>query len=260
MEFVRVPAGEFIMGSDKSSDFQFDVEMPEHMLSLAEYWISKTEVTVAQFAVFAKAVSHKTQAEKDGKSYAWAGNVLGEVIGADWAHPGGPPTDISQKQNHPVHQMCWDDGIAFCGWASKLGGGEVKLPSEAEWEKAARGTDGRVYPWGNEAPDNSRLNFNLNVMDTTPVGKYGAKGQSPYGCDDMAGNVWELTRSIFKPYPYVPSDGREELRGREVRVVRGASFGFGEKFVRCALRLQVNPDDHFVALGFRVVLRPSFVD
>jgi formylglycine-generating enzyme required for sulfatase activity len=258
MEFVRVPAGEFVMGSDKAKDsLAYDDELPQHRLKLPEYWIGRAPVTVAQFAVFAKAVSHRTQAEKDGKSYTWTGSNWEEVAGADWAHPGGSATDVSQKQGHPVTHMSWYDGIAFCDWASKLGGGEVLLPNEAEWEKAARGMDGRFYPWGNEPPDGARLNFNMNVKTTTPVGKYGAKGQSPYGCDDMAGNVWEWTRNLQKAYPYAPDDGREDHASREGRVLRGGSFFVDAQFVRCACRSWNNPYVRSgVGGGFRVILRP----
>jgi serine/threonine-protein kinase len=230
MEFVRVPAGEFLMGSDKSKDsLALDDELPQHRLSLPEYWIGKTEVTVAQFAAYVRATGVKTSAS----------------------------SDVANKAAHPVVDVTWDDCIAFCGWASKLGGGEVLLPSEAEWEKAARGTDGRIYPWGNQAPDNTRLNFiDSRIGTTTPVGQYGAKGQSQYGCDDMAGNVWEWTRSIYKNYPYAPTDGREDLSSRDTRVLRGGSFLSFSQLVRCACRDGHDPNYHFVNLNFRVILRP----
>lgn len=166
MEFVRVPAGEFLMGSDRSKDPQAaDEELPQHRLTLGEYWIGKTEVTVAQFAVFVRATNFTTQAERDGSSMRLAGNEWKQMPGADWAHPGGAATDVIQRQNFPVNHMTWDDCIAFCRWASKIVGGEVLLPSEAEWERAARGTDGRIYPWGNETPDDTRLNYAQTLKD-----------------------------------------------------------------------------------------------
>lgn len=269
MEFARVPAGEFVMGSDDAKvGFPIDDAMPQHRLSIGEYWIGKTEVTVAQFAVFARASNYMSQAEKDGRSYMWTDSEWKGVVGADWKHPGGPETDSLQKHNHPVNHVSWDDSVAFCGWASKLGGGEVLLPSEAEWEKAARGTDGRMYPWGNEAPDETRLNVNQNVSDTTSVGKFGPRGQSPYGCDDMSGNVLEWTRSLWgkdllrsefgSPYTSRQAEREDPLAGRDVlRVLRGGSVGSPASFLRCASRDRKYPSASFGDGGFRVILRPS---
>jgi formylglycine-generating enzyme required for sulfatase activity/tRNA A-37 threonylcarbamoyl transferase component Bud32 len=267
MEFVRVPAGEFLMGSEKAKDsLAYDNELPQHRLKLPEYWIGRSPVTVAQFGVFANAVGHKTTAETVGHSLYWTGKWE-KIEKADWGHPGGPATGVAQKQSHPVTHVSWYDGIAFCAWASKLGGGEVTLPSEAEWEKAARGMDGRFHPWGNEAPDDTRLNYNQNIKDTTPVGKYAVKGQSPYGCDDMVGNVWEWTRSLWgkdvsKPefgYPYTTRQTEREdaQAGSDVsRVLRGGSFGDDARDVRCASRDMDFPGFHLGNLGFRVILRP----
>ena len=135
----------------------------------------------------------------------------------------------------------------------------VRLP-----DKAARGTDGRIYPWGNGAPTKDLLNFNSNVGDTTPVGQYSPKGDSPYGVADMAGNAWEWTRSLwgkdgatpeFK-YPYVAGDGREDLNaGEDVRrVVRGGSWGNYVRYVRAALRVGNVPTDRNANLGLRVMI------
>jgi formylglycine-generating enzyme required for sulfatase activity len=266
MDFIRVPAGEFLMGSDRIKDPDaFDDELPQHKLALPEYWIGATEVTVAQFAAFVKAAGYKTQAEKDFKSWTWTGSDWKELAGADWAHPRGPASGITQKQAHPVVNVSWYDALAYCAWVSKPGIGEVSLPSEAEWEKAARGSDGRTYPWGNEAPDPTRLNFGGNVGDTTHVQNYGARGESPYACADMAGNVWEWTRSLWgqdlsRPefgYPYSQRQAeRENMQaGREVgRVLRGGSFVHSARFARCANRFRYNPDLPYDILGFRVIL------
>src|SRR5690606_17447059 len=128
---------------------------------------------------------------------------------------------------HPVVNVTWHDALAFCQWAG------VRLPTEAEWEKAARGTDGRIWPWGGNEPTDKLCNFNMNVGDTTPVGAYPA-GASPYGCLDMAGNVWEWTISLWgkdanKPdygYPYDPNDGREAPDAPDAvrRTLRGGSW------------------------------------
>ena len=146
--------------------------------------------------------------------------------GADWRHPRGPGTDIAQKADHPVVQVSWADAVAFCRWLGEA----FRLPTEAEWEKAARGlvvgaatrpigqsARGRIYPWGDEPPDANRCNFARNIGDTTPVGQYGRGATPDYGVLDLAGNVWEWTGSLWgksgdKPdfgYPYHPGDGRE---------------------------------------------------
>lgn len=252
MQFVRVSAGEFMMGSDKAKDpLAESDELPQHRVTLPEYWMGKTEVTVAQFTAFVRATSYKTQAEKDGKSYVYTGSKWEEISGADWAHPTGPSSGVTQKQTHPVNHVSWDDSMAYLKWASEISKLEMTLPTEAEWEKAARGTDGRIYPWGNEAPDSTRCNFNLNEKDTTPVGKYGARGVSPYGCDDMAGNVWEWVRSEYKAYPYNISDGREDISNKKLRVLRGGSFSYNAGYVRCAGRGLNSPYDHYHNDGFR---------
>ena len=133
------------------------------------------------------------------------------------------------KEEHPVVNLSWHDARDYAAWA------EMRLPTEAEWEKAARGTDGRIFPWGNEEPDDKRYNFNSKVGDITPVGIY-PSGVSPYGCLDMAGNVWEWTSSLFKDYPYEASDGREGPDASGSRVLRGGSFYLSRYFVRCAFR------------------------
>ena len=266
LELVRVPAGPFLMGSDKTKDSQaYDEELPQHSLTLGDYYIGKYEVTNTQFLAFVQATGHKTTAEKEGSGFVWTGTEWKDTKGADWRHPRGPDTNIDQKAQHPVVQVSWHDAIAFCDWLSKVSGRKVTLPSEPEWEKAARGADGRIYPWGNDAPTKDLLNFNRNVGDTTPVGQYSPKGDSPYGVADMAGNAWEWTRSLwgkdvntpeFK-YPYVAGDGREDLNaGEDVRrVVRGGSWANAVVNARCAVRIRDLPDGNFFDYGgFRVVL------
>lgn len=230
-DWVKIPAGEFIMGSDKSKDKDaFEWELPQHRMHLPDYWIAKTPVTVAQFAQFVKATNHKTTAEIEGKAYVYDGSKWDWVEGADWAHPRGPKSNVMQKANHPVICVSWTDAVAFCQWA------KVRLPTEAEWEKAARGDDGRIYPWGNEAPDKTRCNFNMNEQDTTSVGNY-AKGASPYGCLDMAGNVWEWTGTKWlSSYEDYAKKVENSLEGGSSRVVRVGSFDDNHWYVRCAAR------------------------
>ena len=247
LELVRVPAGEFLMGSDKAKDpHADDSELPQHKLYLPEFFIGKHPVTVAQFEPFVKATGYKTTAEQEGIGFNWTGSQWQDIKGANWRQPRGPGSDVRDKADHPVSLISWLDAQAFCEWASKVTRRQVQLPSEAEWEKAARGTDGRLYPWGNEPPTDRLCNFTKNVEDTTPVGHYSPGGDSPYGCTDMAGNVWEWTRSLWDKqsgmaeygYPYQASDGREDTAaGTNVRrVLRGGSFLDDPGFVRCAVR------------------------
>lgn len=164
------------------------------------------------------------------------------------------------KETCPVTCVSWHDANEFCRWTTSVlrtAGQiiEVRLPSEAEWEKAVRGTDGRIYPWGNEAPDKEHCNFDRNVSlgDTTPVDKY-PKGRSFYDVWDMTGNVWEWTSSIDKKYPYKSDDGREDaVAGAGRRVVRGGSFVDGRDFVRCAYRHRLDIASRGNYIGFRVV-------
>jgi len=187
-DWVTIPTGKFIMGHGNN-------DTPIHEVYLPEYQITRTPITNEQWAAFLK-----------NTGYQWAShNEL-------WGN--GLPRG---KEKHPVVYVTWHDVMAFCQWAG------VRLPTEAEWEKAARGTDGRYYPWGNQEENKDLANYGNNVKDTTPVGKY-PKGASPYGCLDMAGNVWEWCSSMYKPYPYKADDGRENLTLDSERVLRGGSY------------------------------------
>jgi formylglycine-generating enzyme required for sulfatase activity len=254
--YVYVPAGEFMMGStdaqiedafelcqqdnkDCNRDF-FTREAPQHTVTLAGFWIMQSEVTNAQY---------QQCVEED---------VCSQPKNEIWDKP--------ENAQHPVTHVDWSQANAYARWA----GGQ--LPSEAQWEKAARGDDGRIYPWGDDW-QGDRLNFcdkncafawkddgaDDGYAETAPVGRYPA-GASPYGAYDMAGNVWEWTSTLFQPYPYDAEDGREDATASGNRTLRGGSWGARRDFVRAPVRADFAPDFAFNNVGFRVVrsVSPGF--
>ena len=250
LDWVKIPAGDFLMGSDPSKDKKAgDNETPQHTLHLRDFWITRTAVTNAQYKQFVEVTGYRTTAEEEGSAFAWTGSEWDDVKGANWQHPRGPKSDISQKSDHPVVCISWHDAVAFCQWAG------VRLPSEAEWEKAARGPDGHIYPWGNQTPNAFRCNFNMNVGDTTAVGSYPA---GVHGLYDMAGNVWEWTSTLWGfEYPYRADDGREDqTAGDGWRVLRGGSFLNLDINSRCAARIDYSPLNRYFDIGFRSVVAP----
>jgi serine/threonine-protein kinase len=227
------------MGSDPMEDkTAYSDERPKHTLDLLEFYIGKHLVTNAQYTIFVEATDHTAPDH--------------------WKNGNIPPG----REDHPVVYVSWHDAMAFCQWLSRETGKDFTLPSEAEWEKAARGpvpsevegTDGRIYPWGNVQPRRDLCNFGSNVGDTTPVRKYSPQGDSFYGCADMAGNVWEWTRSLKRAYPYDPEDEREDLGLDGFRVLRGGAFSALVRRVRCAFRGRNDPYLRDKDLGFRVVM------
>lgn len=241
-EMVLIPAGKFLIGSNplKDRDAQ-PPEQPQHALYLPAYFMAKTAVTNAQYAAFVQASGHNPPDHWQGRS---------------------PPTG---KEDHPVVFVSWYDAVIYCRWLSKAAGENYRLPSEAEWEKGARGSDGRIYPWGDQW-DRERCNTREGVIkNTTAVGTY-LQGASPYGLLDMAGNVSEFTISLWGEYekgsefqyPYDPTNGREDLKAdaKVQRVVRGGSFANSRRKARCASRYWRYPTFRNYCSGFRVLLVP----
>lgn len=213
---AHVPAGEFRMGSDGDSAD----ERPQHIVALAEHWIDRFPVTNAQYARFVEETGYRAA--------------------GDWRS-----TSTPGKERHPVVNVTWEDARAYAKWCGK------RLPTEAEWEKAARGTDARRYPWG-EPWDGNKCN--VSGRGTTPVGHYPA-GASPYGCHDMAGNVWEWVADWYDAGYYARSP-RDNPRGPESgsdRVVRGGSWRNDPDLARAAYRNRGTPDDRYDLRGFRLV-------
>lgn len=266
-ELILIPAGEFLMGSDPKKDKAAqDNEQPQHKFYLPDYYIAKTPVTNAQFRAFVQKANYLTAAEEQGFSWIWTGKDIDEVTGADWQHPLGKNSNILGKGDHPVVQIDWHDAVAYCLWLARVTGKAYRLPTEEAWEKAARGMDGRMYPWGNQL-DATRCNtWEGGKKDTTPVDAY-PTGASPYGVLDMAGNVIEWTASLWgvnikKPdfsYPDVLRDGWENLKASPKihRVQRGNTFNAGGDGKRCASRGRIFSEIRFAHLGFRVMVFPN---
>jgi len=257
MEFVLVPAGNFLMGSDKTKDsLALNDELPQHVVTLSAYYIGKYEVTVAQFAAFANATGYKTTAEREGKADVWNGKVFLTPPGADWQHPLGPNSDVSHKQNHPVTCISWDDADAFTEWLSKKSGLVVQLPTEAQWEKAARGTKGLIYPWGDKFDQTKANTFEGDKRDTTPVDDH-PQGNSPFGVANMIGNVWEWCQDWFDENTYNIRAGSEVKNptgptSGSWRVARGGSWRDNQD-VRVATRSATVSSSRSNLNGFRVV-------
>jgi formylglycine-generating enzyme required for sulfatase activity len=236
IEFCHVPAGSFLMGSDEGKDSQAeDDEKPQGSIDIPyDYWMARFPVTNEQYNEFVRA--------------------------QDKSHP---VPDWESRRDHPVVNVSWMDAMAYCRWLNDSLKRELptdltlRLPTEAEWEKAARGTDGRKFPWG-DASDKGKCNTDEIITGgTTPVGSYSPQGDSPYGCADMSGNVWEWTHSLYESYPYRVDDGREDEEADGLRALRGGSWVSALEGARISSRGNGRPDDQWKDIGFRVVATPS---
>ena len=223
MQLVHIPAGEFLMGSNDRDA----AESPQHSVYLDAYWIDRTEVTNAMYAACVQAgvcVSPASNASSSRSTYF----------------------DNPDYGNYPVIFISWDQAAAYCEWAGR------RLPSEAEWEKAARGENGNICPWGNNAPANNLLNYSGLVSDTSPVGSY-PEGASPYGVLDMSGNVWEWTADWYA-YDYYQNSPFENPAGPQEgskRVLKGGSWYYDTNFIRSAYRFSSDAITRLNDVGFR---------
>jgi len=264
LEFVPVPAGTFLMGSREEDALTYDNEHPQHAVEIPDkYWIGRFPVTNEQFLSFANTSARTTAAEETGFGQVWTGSKRESVKEADWRHPLGPERGIEERGDHPVVQVSWLDAQAYVSWLNETYGGELpegcvfRLPTEAEWEKAARGEYANQWPWGNHFDPQKCNSSEGGPRDTTPVGAYSPAGDSPYGAADMVGNVWEWTHSLFKDYPYDVQDGRESEKASGARVLRGGSWHSDRNLARCASRYWLVPDHFDDLVGFRVVCAPN---
>lgn len=266
-ETVLIPAGRFVMGRDAGDGVGVG-ESPQHTLELPAYRIGRTPVTNAQYAQFVHATRRAVTSET-----GWQLAVVGQV----------PPPG---REQHPVVGVTWDDAVAYCRWLSEhstkgdrsahassndhdaaVSRRRYRLPSEAEWERAARGPGGRIYPWGDKF-DAQRCNAEpAGLGKVSAVGTFSPDGDTPEGAVDMAGNVWEWTGTAWGRdvaaaeymYPYRVDDGREDPQPadgplREYRICRGGSFREQAERVTGSARSRHLADSRAGARGFRVVM------
>jgi formylglycine-generating enzyme required for sulfatase activity len=245
--FVEIPAGTFQMGSDPATDSQafpnerWSADRPQGSLELPTFYIGRYEVTIAQYKAFAESARFRV---------------------AD-------PQALVGSPEHPVVLVSWPDALAYCRWLeitlrdwpqtppplARLlrDGWRITLPTEAQWEKAARGSDGRIFPWGNEV---RRDRANFEGTGVKSVGSVECP-ECPFGLADMSGNVWEWTRSPLRPYPFAAGYDTAELEKDALWVMRGGHFADPARLVRAATRGAAEPGARRRFIGFRVALSRS---
>jgi formylglycine-generating enzyme required for sulfatase activity len=253
--FVEIPAGPFVMGSNpKLKENTIGEEIPQHTLELPTYWLARFPVTMAQFQAFVQ--------ETNTKFERWQYNPHANhpIVGVDWYEACKYCEWLNDKLKDSASKRFSDSSEAHRTFWDELASGKLRvtLPSEAEWEKAARGSaEPRRYPWGDEFDPEKANTRETGVNTTSAVGCF-PLGASPYNILDLSGNVWEWTRSGYTDYPYNPLDGREDLADKEARrVLRGGAFGYLSDGARCSFRIFDTPAGRDDGSGFRLVVSPS---
>lgn len=247
-QIMKIPAGKFLMGTtkeqaqavlkvtnnDKDRQRRLEWEQPQHIVELSEYSIGKYPITNREYQAFVKDAKYSPPKDWDGDKF-----------------PDG-------KGGHPVVNVSWNDASEYCKWLSEKTKKQYRLPTEAEWEKAARGEDGRVYPWGNEFDSKKANTIESKIGGTSEVGQFSPQGDSPYGCADMVGNVWEWCLDWFNENEYKNrKDGVKDLKGPKSgssRGLRGGSWDLdGIYYARVPARNDIRPGNQWYFSGFRVV-------
>lgn len=277
LEIVRVPGGTFRMGGTQSpedvaglfggqADSYLD-EQPVHRVELSSFWMGRTEVTLQQFAAFVLETGYETRAEADGWGYVFKGSAWEGAQGIDWIRPG-----FEQEGDHPVVCIAWEDTIAFCAWLSARTGRRCRLPSEAQWEYAARGGAMTAFPWGDvpaagvghanaadqtalkQFPGRKAFPWDDGFVYTAPVGSF---RPNAFGLFDMTGNVWEWCADVYAPDAYANSkllNPTGPLAG-DKRVLRGGCWLNDPGGCRIADRNGwPAPTDAYGGYGFRIVV------
>ncbi len=243
-EMIYIGGGEFLLGSDDPS--LKEACRPRHWVAVGPFCIARFPVTNADYQRFID----------DNPDYPVPFSAMRFAQRHNWDQRSR--TCPRGREDHPVVLVTWADALAYCRWLSQVSGYRCRLPTEAEWEKAAAwdaaAGRSRRYPWGDKF-DETRCNVDAHGalrLDTTPVGRFGERGRSPFGLSDCAGNVWEWTGSLYWPYPYSANDGREEQQAQGQRTVRGGAYDRGPETALCAWREGVDPELRAANIGFRV--------
>lgn len=234
-DMVFIPGGVFAMGSNDGNP----THQPEHHVKVADFYLDRWPVTNAEYKEFLDTTDRRAP----NYDVSWC-----DTQGYNWdpesrTYPEG-------KVDHPVVLVTWEDAMAYAAWAGK------RLPTEAEWEHAARGLDGQRYPWGNEFVLGRCNSKEAGLGETSPVGSFSPDGDTPEGLIDMLGNVWEWTNSLYRPYPYDPDDGRESRQADGFRVLRGASWVNDASVAHSLSRLD-GDFQFFNNVGFRCAVSPE---
>lgn len=279
---LLIPGGTFLMGSENPDTFRADGEGPVRSVTVKPFYIDATTVTNAQFARFIEETGYRTEAERFGWSYVFHLFVAPEIAevseripglpwwiavkGADWLHPEGPASNVTERLDHPVVHVSWNDASAYCAWAGK------RLPTEAEWEYAARGgLVQNTYAWGNVLHPDGKHMCNIwqgkfpavnHAMDgylgTAPAKSFEPNG---YGLHNVCGNVWEWCGDWFSPDYHISAaeagrpikDPRGPSSG-DTRVMKGGSYLCHRSYCnryRVAARSSNTPDSSTGHMGFR---------
>ena len=264
---VRIPAGSFVIGTSdeqvtllarhspaarqwQEKDY-FGREQPQHEIQLAGFSVARFPVTVAEFRLFLSEGAYRQQEFWGSAGWQWLRRT-GRVQPDRWDDPEWPADD-----RWPVVGVSWYEARAYCRWLARRSDQPYRLPTEAEWEAAARGPDGRMYPWG-ETLDVRRCNFRDSGFGRPLIpGRYSPGGDTADGLADMVGNVSEWTMSLFRPYPIRPGDGRDDPEAAGERVIRGGSWFSPAIRARAAARGMNDPDFSDDDVGFRVAAGPS---
>ena len=259
-ELARIPAGEFLMGSNGAEED----ERPPHPVHLDEFLIGVHPITNREYAHFVQRTGHRAPAIYELPIVVTAGardrEQMFKSAGEPYVWTDSDPPET--RLDHPVTLVRWEDAVAYCAWLAAETGRSVRLPSEAEWEKAARGgLEGKRYPWG-ERLDRNLANFLSDpaqrpARGTTPCGAYPPNG---YGLYDVAGNVWEWVHDWYDPTYYTSGPDRNPQGPRQghLRIVRGGGWLVVDvRMLSCSHRHKVPPDTYSYGIGFRVVCDPE---